>query len=47
MLIDTHAHLYTSDFADDRSEVIDRAMKADVGMVFMPNIDSGSVRADA
>ena len=43
MLIDTHAHLYTSDYADDRSEVIDRAMKADVGMVFMPNIDSGSV----
>lgn len=42
MLIDTHAHLYTGDFSDDREAVLDRALKAGVGLVIMPNIDSGS-----
>lgn len=42
MLIDTHAHLYTGDFSDDREAVLDRALKAGVGSVIMPNIDSGS-----
>ncbi len=43
MLIDTHAHLYTSDFSDDRKAVIVRATEAGVGSVIMPNIDSRSV----
>lgn len=42
MLIDTHAHLYTGDFSEDREAVLDRALKAGVGSVIMPNIDSGS-----
>ena len=42
MLIDTHAHLYAGDFSDDREAVLDRALKAGVGSVIMPNIDSGS-----
>jgi len=43
MLIDTHAHIYTADFRDDREEVIRNAVEAGVGKILMPNIDVGSL----
>jgi TatD DNase family protein len=43
MLIDTHAHIYTADFDDDREEVIRNAVEAGVGKILMPNIDAESL----
>lgn len=42
-LIDTHTHLYSEKFEDDRDERIEVAMKAGVKQFFMPNIDSTSI----
>lgn len=42
MWIDTHAHLYLDKFDEDRMEMIDRAVDARVGHVFLPDIDSGT-----
>ena len=42
-LIDTHAHLYAEEFAEDISEVIERAKDRGVDKVLLPNIDSTSV----
>jgi len=39
-LIDTHTHVYLSQFDHDRPEVVDRAAQAGVGRMLMPNIDS-------
>lgn len=38
--IDTHTHLYTEEFDEDRSEVISRAKEAGVSKCFLPAIDS-------
>lgn len=43
MLIDTHAHLYISDFAGDRKEIIANALKNDVSKIVLPNIDADSI----
>jgi TatD DNase family protein len=43
MLIDTHAHLYSDDFSDDRDEMIKRASDAGVQKIILPNIDVGSI----
>jgi len=43
MLIDTHAHIYTTDFTDDRDTVIAEAVKNGVCKIIMPNIDAASV----
>jgi len=43
MFIDTHAHLYSKSFDDDRSEMLQRAKDAGVEKVFLPNIDQTSV----
>jgi len=43
MLIDTHSHLYSDDYSDDREAVIARALSSDVGKIILPNIDSRSV----
>jgi TatD DNase family protein len=43
--IDTHAHIYVEQFESDVNEVIRRAMKASVGKIFLPNIDSDSIEA--
>ncbi|MEL6943610.1 MAG: TatD family hydrolase [Bacteroidota bacterium] len=40
MLVDTHTHLYVEQFAEDRSEVIERAIAAGVKQFYLPNIDS-------
>ncbi|NNF19846.1 MAG: TatD family hydrolase [Flavobacteriaceae bacterium] len=43
ILTDTHTHLYSEAFDEDRSEVIERAMKAGVSRFFLPAIDSSYV----
>jgi TatD DNase family protein len=43
MLIDTHAHIYTVDFTDDRDVVIQKAISAGIGKILMPNIDVASL----
>ncbi len=42
-LIDTHSHIYLDHFDNDRDEVIERARKAGLGKILLPNIDSGSL----
>lgn len=40
ILTDTHTHLYSSQFNEDREEVIQRAINAGVSRFFIPSIDS-------
>ena len=42
-LIDSHAHLFLEEFADDLPQVIERARQAGVTHIFMPNIDSSTL----
>ncbi len=42
-LIDTHTHVYLSQFNHDRPEVLARAGEAGVSRLLMPNIDSHTV----
>ena len=42
-LIDTHAHLYSSKFDSDRSEMVQRAIQAGVIRMYLPNIDAESI----
>jgi TatD DNase family protein len=42
-LIDTHAHLYSEEFNEDRVEMIQRALEAGVTRMYLPNIDSTSI----
>jgi TatD DNase family protein len=44
MLIDTHSHIYSTDFIHDIDEVIQRAYSNDVRKIILPNIDSSSVK---
>src|SRR3989338_5944373 len=43
MIIDTHTHLYSSQFDDDRTEMIQRAIAAGVEVLCLPNIDLESI----
>jgi len=43
MLIDTHTHLYSEKFDDDRDAMIQRAIDNGVEQFFLPNIDSQSI----
>lgn len=43
MLIDTHTHLYVSEFDADRDETILRARQAGIGALLLPCIDEGSI----
>ena len=38
--IDTHAHLYSNKFTDDRNDVINNAIQSGVLKMFLPNISS-------
>ncbi len=40
IITDTHAHLYSEQFKDDRDEMIERALNAGVSRFFIPAIDS-------
>lgn len=44
-LIDTHTHLYTEEYEQDRDLVIIRADQAGVQRLFMPNIDDTTIDA--
>lgn len=41
--VDTHAHLYVKQFANDRQEMIARMIANGVYKVFLPNIDAESI----
>ena len=43
MFIDTHTHLYSEQFNDDRTEMIQRAINAGVERMYLPNIDLDSI----
>lgn len=45
MLIDTHSHLFVEEFTEDLPQVMERARKAGVTYIFMPNIDSTTIDA--
>ena len=42
-LIDTHCHIFTTQFDDDLEQAIQRALVNNVTKIFMPNIDRASV----
>ncbi|MDX5435846.1 MAG: TatD family hydrolase [Pontibacter sp.] len=44
-LVDSHAHIYSEKFNDDRSEAVRRAEEEGVGKIYMPNIDHTSIDA--
>jgi TatD DNase family protein len=43
MFIDTHTHLYSDAFAEDRDAMIQRAIDAGVEQLLLPNIDVASI----
>jgi TatD DNase family protein len=43
ILVDTHAHLYLSEFDTDRSEAVKRATEAGISTILLPNIDTSSL----
>ena len=43
LLVDTHAHLYSSQFDADRDAMVDRMLEKGVSKVFLPNIDEDSI----
>lgn len=45
MLVDTHAHLYADQFAEDREEMLRRAFNNGVDRIYLPNIDSDSIES--
>ncbi|HEY3389467.1 MAG TPA: TatD family hydrolase [Prolixibacteraceae bacterium] len=45
MFVDTHSHIYSEQFSTDRNEVIDRAVKASVSKIILPNIDSSTIKS--
>ena len=45
MFVDTHSHIYSEEFSTDRNDVIDRAMKAGINKIILPNIDSSTIKS--
>lgn len=43
ILVDTHTHLFSPSFDEDRPEVIKRALQAGVEVMLLPNIDVESI----
>lgn len=44
-MIDTHAHIYATEFDDDRKEMLERTFNRGVSHIFMPNIDESSIES--
>ncbi|MEA1874825.1 MAG: TatD family hydrolase [Bacteroidota bacterium] len=44
-MIDTHTHIYLSEFDDDRQETVQRAKAENVSAMLLPNIDVDSILA--
>ncbi|OIQ24984.1 TatD family hydrolase [uncultured Vibrio sp.] len=42
-MIDTHAHIYASEFDNDRDEVVQRALEQGITQILLPNIDLDSI----
>ena len=42
-MIDTHSHIYLDDFDNDRDEVVNRARKAGIRHLIMPNVDLSTI----
>lgn len=42
-MIDTHAHIYASEFDNDRDEVVQRALTQGINKILLPNIDLDSL----
>ncbi|MGL6260551.1 TatD family hydrolase [Vibrio sp. WXL103] len=42
-MIDTHAHIYASEFDQDRDEVVQRALSQGIHHILLPNIDLDSI----
>lgn len=42
-MIDTHAHIYATEFDQDRDEVVQRALDAGIEHILLPNIDLDSI----
>lgn len=38
-MIHTHAHIYASEFDNDRDEVVQRALTQGINKILLPNID--------
>lgn len=45
IITDTHTHLYSSDFKEDRAEMIQRAIDKGITRFFIPAIDSSYYEA--
>lgn len=45
ILTDTHTHLYSAEFEEDRKEMIHRALEANIKRFFIPAIDSSYANA--
>ena len=45
MLTDTHTHLYSEAFDDDRDKMMQTAIKEGVGRFFIPAIDASYTQA--
>lgn len=43
MFVDTHTHLFTKEFDEDRSEVVQAARDAGIDLMLLPNIDVSSI----
>jgi len=43
MFIDTHTHLYSDEFNDDRDSIIQKAIALGVTQFYLPNVDSSSI----
>jgi TatD DNase family protein len=43
VFVDTHAHLYSRKFDQDREDMVRRAIKAGVTRLYLPNIDGDSI----
>ena len=42
-LVETHAHIYLKEFANDLPEIIDRAKEEGVERIYMPNVDHTTI----
>jgi TatD DNase family protein len=42
-LIDTHTHLFSEAFDEDRTEIVERALDAGINTLLLPNIDTDSI----
>ncbi len=42
--VDTHTHLYSEEFKEDRKAIVEKAIKNGVNQLFLPNVDVDSIQ---